>query len=457
MELTRDELETIRKSGDFDKLIGKRETDFLDCKSEIYHFKNDESKYELAKDVSAFGNAQGGYILIGIKTEKSEKHYSDEIVDIRPFKESLCNPNQHLNIINQWIYPKLFGLEAKWYSTKNNSQEGIFVIKIPAQRKYSKPFLITRTQLGTSKFKEVMFGYCERKQEFNDPRSVEEMQQIFRDGLFYTEYIELHFKELKSLYHGVEVEPPSKKVEAEQSNIEKRMKATLSAGGLNTKRAMIISAYCITSASLKTLFSSEPQSIKSKLENPPYSRSNGFNLRTLDTAKIHNGEFCRVMNGDRKILDLYKDGSFIYALKGDEDFLCWAMQGLKINPVVLIESIYDFVLFYQLILEDMDKKPKNIIFRVDFHNFHLNDKKNYLVPYGVKSIEHLFDDELKFASKNDWNESIQMELNGYDIASISYKLVEKIYVYFGHVIEKIPFTKKTNGEQIIDIEQIKSD
>jgi len=456
MELKKDELERIIESGEFDKLKGKRETDFLDCKSEIYNFKNDESKYKLAKDVSAFGNANGGFILIGIKTEKCKNHHSDEIVDVRSFRESLCNPTQYLNTIREWIFPEFKDIEAKWYPTNTNSLKGIFVLKIPPQGKYSKPFLITRTQLKTGKFTEVLFGYCKRKQEFNDPKSVEEMHQVFREGLFFKDYLDLRFEELKLLLCDSKIKISSIETKVRQPDIEQRIKTTLSAIGLEKKRFMILSAYSTKIASLKTLFSSELESIKLKLENPPSLRSNGFDLKTLDTAKIHLGEFCRVKYGENKVLDLYKDGNFICALKGDEDFLCWAMQGLKINPVVLIESIYDFVTFYKLVLEDMDRKSETAIFRVDFRNFHLNNRKNNLVPYGIRNHKNWFNDDLKYAPKDNWNKDIEITLDSYNEASISFVIVKEIYLYFGHEIEKIPYTKKIDSKRIIDIEQIKN-
>ncbi len=62
MELNIKELESIIKNGDFSKLISESESEFFDCKRDVYDLKNNMAKYELAKDVSAFANAGGGYI-----------------------------------------------------------------------------------------------------------------------------------------------------------------------------------------------------------------------------------------------------------------------------------------------------------------------------------------------------------------------------------------------------------
>jgi len=39
-------------------LIGESESEFFDCKREVYDLKKDISRYELAKDVSAFAQAR---------------------------------------------------------------------------------------------------------------------------------------------------------------------------------------------------------------------------------------------------------------------------------------------------------------------------------------------------------------------------------------------------------------
>ena len=53
MDLDIKELESIIKVRDFNRLKGKFESAFFECKEEPYNLKNNSSKFELAKDVSA--------------------------------------------------------------------------------------------------------------------------------------------------------------------------------------------------------------------------------------------------------------------------------------------------------------------------------------------------------------------------------------------------------------------
>ncbi len=459
MDLDFEKLELITESRDFHKLIGECESNFFDCKKVKYDLSDDQQKYELAKDVSSFANAKGGYVFIGIKTKRSDSRHCDQIRKIRPFEQDSCNPDQYLDVIGKWIYPKPKDVEARWYLVDENTQKGIFVIKIPPQKKDLKPFLITHTPKESGGFGTVLFGYCERKQDRNDPKTVEELQLLLRDGINFSDNLESRFQAIEANQQTILKlfsPPEKKKVKFEDViKVDERIEIALQDVGLNQKRAMILSAYPEYVMQLRTIFSSDPKSIKQMLEYPPTIRSSGFDLRTLDRASIISGKFCRVTNGDRKVIDLYEDGALIAGFKADGDYLCWAMKGLKINPVVLIESVYTFVLFYELVIEDMDTKPKIVTFKVDLHNFHLDDKKNYLVPYGLNTIAQIFDDEKKIARDNNWSKNIDVDIEKFEVASIAYKIVERIYLYFGFEVEKIPFTKEVEGERVVDIEQIK--
>lgn len=461
MELDFKALELIVEKREFDTLIGKCESKFFDCKTVGYKLPDEEEKYELAKDVSSFANANGGFIFIGINTKKNEFRDCDEIRKICAFEQGKCKKSQYFDVIRTWIYPSINDIDFKWYPIDENSDKGIFIIKIPAQRKDLKPFLITRTLKESGGFSTSLFGYCERKQDENEPKSVEELQVLLRDGLNYSENIESRFQGIEATTQTILklLSPPEKKAEKfeEVVKVDERIEYSLQGVGLNQKRAMVLSAYPESVVRLRTIFSSDLQSIKHKLEYPPTIRKSGFDLRTLDRANIIGEKFCRVTYGDRKVIDLYEDGALVAGFKADDDYLCWAMKELKINPVVLVESVFTFILFYEQVIEDMDTKPDKVNFRIDLHNLHLSGKKNYLVPDALGTVGNIFEDMRKFAPENSWSsENIKVDLENFQVASVAYKIVREIYLHFGIEVNKIPYTREPNGNGIIDIEQIKS-
>jgi predicted HTH transcriptional regulator len=87
--LTYDQIDDIITNRRFNEMIGKYETDLLDAKSDLYQLKDDYGKSELAKDTSALANHKGGYLIIGLRTEKDKTSLAEIITEFRPFEQQL--------------------------------------------------------------------------------------------------------------------------------------------------------------------------------------------------------------------------------------------------------------------------------------------------------------------------------------------------------------------------------
>src|SRR5258706_3953217 len=100
---------------------------------------------------------------------------------------------------------------------------------------------------------------------------------------------------------------------------------------------MVLSAYPAPPSELRTLFMGPNDSIRRRLEKPPTLRYAGFDLETGDQGQSISGEKVRVASGDRKILELYRDGTFVFACRADDWFLAWASPKgeQRINPLAL--------------------------------------------------------------------------------------------------------------------------
>ncbi len=459
-------LEKIISDGDFNSLIGKIENDFFECKGQIYDLKKEYSKRELAKDISSFANLNGGYILIGPKTNDNKTHFGDEVIEISLLNQSLIDPNQYKNVIKDWIYPdEIHGIKIYWKESKDNNNKGIVVIEIPPQKESQKPFLISKIVEEEKKVSETIFGYAERKGDRIDPKKIKDIHKIMRDGLLYDKNIENRFNNLESimlplLKKGREEEQKNK----DRDIINKRINGILQSME-NNKRIIILIAYPKEkSGELKSLFTNEEGSIKRKLEDPPLNagkiRYAGWSLETLDRGKIIEGQFVRVQNGDRKTIDLYNDGTLIFAGLADEEFLAWASKdGLRINSIAQIELVYNFISFYREVINDLTIKPSIISVEFRFLNMHLDGKKTYLIE---GPIEALFEGERHEARQDNYSLETPIDFNVKDFeggktAEIAYKVVEKIYLWFEIPLDKenIPYTKIENSVASIDIEQIR--
>ena len=112
-------------------LIGKQEENlWVDFKQQDYHKDNtdpDKHKREICKDVTAMANAEGGYILIGVREEKK---IAQDFFTI----ENAANVAKSINnICLQNIDPRIPNFEVEPYSLKwKNRDIELVIIHIPS-------------------------------------------------------------------------------------------------------------------------------------------------------------------------------------------------------------------------------------------------------------------------------------------------------------------------------------
>ena len=78
--MTVEEILRALESGNFESLIGLVENAETEAKGAPYQLSlGDAQKHELAKDVSALANADGGIILLGFRTAKDDLNPVEKI------------------------------------------------------------------------------------------------------------------------------------------------------------------------------------------------------------------------------------------------------------------------------------------------------------------------------------------------------------------------------------------
>ncbi len=216
----------------------------------------------------------------------------------------------------------------------------------------------------------------------------------------------------------------------------------------------------VSQSTLHNLFESGEGTLWWKLENPTNLRPHGWSLETLDRARIVKGEKLVVQNGDRKTIELYEDGTLLFKATAEKDFLSWSDShksgGVRINALPLIEAAYNFVAFYSVILNELNPKPKRIIFRIDGKNLQSNNEKIYLVPYAYGTAGFYFESDGKDAPENEFSKQFEVDVNDstLDVGGITFKIAEKIFGWFGFEKKTIPYSKNVDSVWRIDSEQI---
>lgn len=206
MPLTRDQIAAALASGNFAPFLGEIETEVFDGKDHPYQIGSDAGKREATKDVCAFANGGGGYIVIGLRTKPSVVHFADEVEEVRPIPQTLVNTLQVRDILNAWVYPPIEGLTVRFHPSTADPTRGLVAIDVPAQRDELKPFLIVRSFDG-NRHVETMFGYVERKGDGNSPFGVADLQRALRSGLHFEKRLSGRLDRIEELLVSRDVAP----------------------------------------------------------------------------------------------------------------------------------------------------------------------------------------------------------------------------------------------------------
>lgn len=260
--MTKEEIQKFIESRDFESLIGETENEWFECKGQPYRLDNDAAKRELAKDVSSFANAEGGFIFIGLSAKKSALHSGDEVETPHPFPQNLVDKTRYYDVIRAWVYPEIEGLKIKWNEMPTQPVKGLVVITIPKQRDSIRLFLITKTPINGKTQAEIFCGYAQRKGDISQPLSIVDLQRSLRSGFHYEKQLNERLNEieilLKTAFKAGQI---GSEINDYEDKIAERLEQSIEDVGLKSERIILISAYPNQSNQLKTIFLSSEGSI----------------------------------------------------------------------------------------------------------------------------------------------------------------------------------------------------
>jgi len=97
-----------------DDLLGMAENGWVDFKQAPYQLNTDHGKFELCKDVTAFANASGGLLVIGVATSKPADRAVEVATGMHPFPQAQVNVSQHFDTVNDNLRPRVV-VTHRWY------------------------------------------------------------------------------------------------------------------------------------------------------------------------------------------------------------------------------------------------------------------------------------------------------------------------------------------------------
>jgi hypothetical protein len=449
-EMSTQQVLDILHNGNFEDLIGTIENEVIDFKGNLYQLNSTKEKLELAKDVSAFANANGGIILMGVGTSITQEHPRETIDKIRPFGRNMINTQQYEDIIADWIYPKP-SCEVNWAPSSHEQNKGIAYISIPESTTHKKPFLVNKILDENDKVLGNIVGFFQRKGDKVDHMSAEELHHMLKDGLRFDEHLS-----------HLSVAKPSEKVIPDENLSEKintRINSAMQVVGLQDSTTYCLAVFPLQHIEIPSLFEKRDSDIVKLIENPPELRYAGFDLSTDSPSKIINGELRRVVIKPYKLLEVWQDGTIIFVADGDEGYLCWGdysmKEFLRINTIALIESVYLFILFVKQIYEAANCSPQRIEVRLELQNIP-SEKKYGLPKYMPGSIRWYANVDLVAATFGELVVNKELHWGKTSAEALAYQIVADFYAKFGMEHEFIPYTREESGAKVIDPEQIKA-
>ncbi len=475
---------SILESGNFKKLIGVTENEWLDCKGAPYILKGPSQKQELAKDVSGFANAGRGIILIGVVTEINSTHFGEEISKIKPFPQSLVNIKQYRDTLESWLYPTLQFLNIKWFPFHDDPDKGILAIIIPEQPPSKLPIFVIKTVDEKGKRNDVLFGYFERRVADVKPMSIHEIHSGFRYGqsnILVNEHNDNIHRMLRQILEKLPIDTsetlkyeatdvgnvklPMLKSKGQETQLDNskllssRIEKALEVIELVNKPVYILASDPAKPTSIASLFESKSANIVRLLENPPELRYAGFGLLSNANSKIVRGELRRSIVPGYKSLELWNDGTLLFLATADNDFLSWGKRSqkidyLRLNQIALIESVYLFVELSRQVYLEADEKPNKIKYTLELRNMSVDSKNCGIIPGPLGTFNMMFGDKVHRAPSENYSNSIAWSKTELNSKRIAFLLISKLYEWFGIEHDYIPYQEKEGDIRLISPEQI---
>lgn len=197
------------------------------------------------------------------------------------------------------------------------------------------------------------------------------------------------------------------------------------------------------------------------LDTPERFRYAGFDVATNDVARMM-GEYWEVSHGDRKVIRLYHDGTLVFRMRADADFLGWGSQTQYfpgwVNPVAAVESQTSFVHLFSRIVPLLDQPPNRTFFSLKFENAYVGDRRLTITEYRRNPANFAVEPDL--FPIHDFNAQAMLDLPGETLVNrpnrCAFEVVRAFYALFDAPETLIPFTKLVDGQREIDLDAIKN-
>jgi hypothetical protein len=437
------------EAGDFTALVGLVESHWLDAKETPYILDTQKQKLELAKDVTAIANASGGIIVIGYDCEKEPTTSGERICEVKEFPLKLVDPDKWNQILADLVHPATHGVKVLVFVGQND--KGVAAIVIDGAAMTEKPYIVSKMIDEEGANIGSYFGYFQRKGDTTPTISSARIQQQLSAGMQWSS-IDQRLQAIEAnLAAWGKAGPPAKRPVITDAIRKERLTAARIAVGRHDEPLVYYMANAEGDCDFPMLFQSRSERIVRLIDRPPELRPHGFEIEAGDYSEIVQGKLRRNLLPGQRLIELWRDGVFIYVAPGDEAFLGWGIVGgdkpIHINNFALAESILVFCWLVKFIFEEADPKPSILRLAVGFDNL--------TRPAGPATLRDVPESRfpgghLRQAPDKAVEVHYPAELESYDPARMAYLLIEEIYHWLGFDSQAIPYVDNNGPSPKLD-------
>lgn len=164
-------------------LQGLKEDQWFDAKrAPSYDPTTPTGRFDLAKDVSSFANAEGGYIIVGLTTVEVPEEQTEQVNGLDLLTEKSFSTNVIQGVLAEYLFPRVQGLQVSWVEDVATPGHGVGVIFIPPMD-YDKRFVLMKRILDAdTALPQIVFGIAVRHGSNSIPYTVEQLHRICQEG-----------------------------------------------------------------------------------------------------------------------------------------------------------------------------------------------------------------------------------------------------------------------------------
>ncbi len=162
-------------------LIDTPETAQIDFKESPYLLDTPKGKWELAKDVAGLANLDGGVLVVGVRTTKTEGNFLELASELRPVPGRMLDKDKHHAIIRDLVRPASASFQVAYYPDPDEVDKGYMTIHVKSLSDWDRPAIIRRIVSDNGKFVDAI-NIPIRDSDQTRWLSGDECYQLLRDG-----------------------------------------------------------------------------------------------------------------------------------------------------------------------------------------------------------------------------------------------------------------------------------